>query len=355
MENQKSGSDNVSVTREFYGVIDGHEVYAYRISNGAVSAVILNYGGIVTQLIVPDRAGAAVDVVLAHASAADYAENEGYMGAVIGRCANRIAGARFELGGAVYTLGANENANSLHGGFVGFDKRMWAAEMLLSENALRLTYNSPDGEEGYPGNLSVAVTYTVTRDNALRIEYRAVSDRDTICNLTSHCYFNLAGHGSGTVYNQLMQINADFFTPNNREDMPNGEILSVAGTPMDFRVPKAIGTDIGADCEQLTLGGGYNHSYAIGGRGIRLAARAGCPETGIVMEMRTNQPAVQLYTANAEFAGLGKSGRRYLRHGAFCLETQGFANAMAYPHFPSVILKKGEEYYHICEYRFLTE
>lgn len=343
----------MSVSKRLYGNMPtGEAVYAYTIDNGkGVAAEIISYGGIVTKLLVKDKNGAVQDVVLGRASLEEYLDNDGYIGAAIGRHANRIANSEFELNSQTYKVGVNENGNSLHGGVVGFDKKIW--DVTEEENAVVLKYTSPDGEEGFPGNLAVTMRYSVTDDNSFKIEYSAVSDKDTVCNLTNHSYFNLGGHESGNIYSHVMQINSEFYTPNNDMCMPTGEVHSVAGTPFDFRVPKPIGQDINSDFEQTKMFGGYDHNFIIKGRGYRLAAVVSNPDTGITMQTYTNQPSMQLYTANALGKGVHKGDYEYQIHDAFCLETQVFPNAMAHSHYPAPILKKGEEYCHITEYKFI--
>lgn len=345
----------MAVTKNSFGTLpSGEEVFAYTLDNGSISAEILTYGGIVKNLYVNDKNGVKTDVVLGRGTLAEYLENDGYLGALIGRHANRIAGGKFELNGREYNVGVNESENSLHGGNIGFDKKIWQAETGGTENepSLILTLVSPDGDEGFPGELKVKVTYTLTAENALKISYEAVSDKDTVVNLTNHSYFNLAGHDSGKMTGQLLQINADFYTPNNDECMPTGEVCSVSGTPFDFRTMKPIGQDIASDFEQIKMFGGYDHNFAIAGRGYRLAATAECPENGIKMEVFTDKPGVQLYTSNGLKEGTYKNGAHYGVHQAFCFETQYFPNAMANSHFIAPILKNGEKYNFVTEYRF---
>ncbi len=349
----------MSVTKSLFGTLKtGEEVYIYTLDNqNGVCAQILNYGGIIRNLYVTDKNGVKTDVVLGRDSLEDYLHNDGYLGALIGRHANRIAKGEFTLNGETYHVGVNEGKNSLHGGHIGFDKRVWTAQEAGTdaEPSLILTLTSPDGEEGFPGTVNVTVTYTVTADNALKINYRAVSDADTVFNMTNHSYFNLAGHDSGVIDNQTLQINSGFYTPNDDECMPTGEVLSVAGTPFDFRAPKPIGQDINADFDQVRAVGGFDHNFAIEGRGYRLAAVAECMENGIKMEVRTNKPAMQLYTSNGLKEGTYKDGAHYGAHQAFCLETQYFPNAMAHSHYPSPILRKGEEYNFTTEYKFIVK
>lgn len=346
----------MSITKREFGSLPGGETaYLFTLDNGrGVKAEITNYGGIVKSLFVKNKNGGFTDVVLGRDTLEEYLDNFGFYGALIGRHANRIAGAEFELGGKVFKVGANEGRNSLHGGVVGFDKKLWDAELIDGdEPSLKLTLTSPDMDEGFPGTLNVTVTYTVTKENALRIDYKALSDKDTVVNLTNHSYFNLGGHASGEMTNQRLQINASFYTPNCAECMPTGEVLSVEGTPFDFRQPKPIGQDIGSDSEQIKMFGGYDHNFVIDGRGYRLGARAECDETGIVMSMYTDKPAVQLYTTNGVEEGrVCKDGTVYQTHCAFCLETQYFPNSMKFAHYPSPVLKAGEEYSFTTEYRF---
>ena len=349
---------NMSITKRLFGTLkSGGEVYCYAIDNGrGLSAEILNFGGIIKNLYVTDNAGVKTDVVLGRDTLEDYEVNDGYLGAAIGRHANRIKDGRFVLSGVEYHVGINEGKNSLHGGLSGFDKKLWSVtERDGDEPELEMSIISPDGEEGFPGTLEVKITYTLTKDNGLRIHYYAVCDKDTVCNLTNHSYFNLAGHTSGNIRDQILQLNSGFYTPNDGEGMPTGEVLSVTGTPFDFRVPKPIGQDIAADFEQITMHCGFDHNYAVEGRGYRTFAIAKCLENGITMEVRSDRSAVQLYTANMLGEGIYKEGAKYGRHQAFCLETQCFPNAMAHSHYPGPILKKGEAYDTVTEYIFSTE
>lgn len=349
----------MAITKSLYGTLkSGEEVYVYTLDNGkGVSAEILTYGGIIKNLYVTDKNGVKTDIVLGRDTLEDYLTNDGYIGAAIGRHANRIARGEFELSGNTYHVGINEGKNSLHGGKVGFDKKVWEAKEGGTDNApsLIMSLVSPDGEEGFPGTVEVTMTYTITEDNALKINYKAVSDKDTVLNLTNHSYFNLAGHDSGEMTKQVLQINSGFYTPNDSECMPTGEVLSVAGTPFDFRTPKAIGRDINADFAQIQAVGGFDHNFAIEGRGYRMAAVAKCEENGINMEVWTDKPAMQLYTSNALPEGTYKNGAKYKPHDAFCLETQYFPNAMAHSHYPSPILKKGEVYDFTTEYKFIVK
>ncbi|MGN0183082.1 MAG: aldose epimerase family protein [Candidatus Ornithomonoglobus sp.] len=345
----------MAITKKPYGTMpDGTEIFAYTLDNGkGVAAEIINYGGIITKLLVADKNGKTQDVVLGRASLEEYLKNDGYIGAAIGRHANRIAKGQFEIKGEKFSVGINEGPNSLHGGVVGFDQKVWSVTEVPGENAIILSYISLDGEEGFPGTLSVAMRYSVTEENALKIEYRATADKDTVCNLTNHSYFNLSGHESGSINDQILQINAGFYTPNDSECMPTGEVLSVAGTPFDFRAPKPIGQDIDADFAQIQAVGGFDHNFVISGKGYRTAAVAKSLKTGITMQVLTNQPSMQLYTANALPEGVHKGDVEYKIHDAFCLETQVFPNALTFSHYPGPILTKGHTYNHITEYKFI--
>lgn len=349
----------MAITKKMYGTTpDGESVYEYTLdNNNGMSVVIINYGGIITNLYVTDKNGVKTDVVLGRENLEQYLKNDGYLGALIGRHANRIKKGVFELNGKEYHVGINEGANSLHGGVHGFDQKVWDAieEGTDSEPSLVLSITSEDGEEGFPGNLDVTVTYTLTKNNSLIINYKAKSDADTVCNMTNHSYFNLAGHDSGVIDAHVLWINSSFYTPNDSEGMPTGEVLSVAGTPFDYRAPKPIGQDIAADFEQIQMYNGFDHNYMISGRGYRKAAEAKCLENGIGMEVYTDQPAMQLYTSNGLPEGIYKNGAEYKIHQAFCLETQCVPNAMEFSHYPGPVLKKKQVYDTTTEYKFTVE
>jgi aldose 1-epimerase len=333
---------------------DGESVELYTLTNQKNSeARITTYGGILVSLKVPDRAGALGDVVAGFDSLQGYLTPAPYFGAIIGRYGNRIAGARFSLNGVGYTLARNNGENHLHGGIRGFDKRVWTAK-ILSPQSLELTYTSRDGEEGYPGNLSVAVTYTLTDTNDLRIEYSATTDKETIVNLTHHSYFNLAGDGDVLAHEAV--INADRFTPVDQGLIPTGELRSVAGTPFDFRGPKAIGERIEQKDEQLIFGGGYDHNWVLNrsGSGLESAAKVRDPKSGRVMEVLTTEPGLQFYTGNFLDGSLQGKGRVYTRRSAFCMETQHFPDSPNKPGFPSTVLKPGTRYETATVYRFST-
>lgn len=330
-------------------------LYTLRNTRGMI-AQITNYGAILVSVIVPDRQGNFTDVVQGYDNIRDYLQgNDPYMGAIVGRCANRIAKGKFTLEGKEYSLAVNNGPNHLHGGKTGFDKVVWEVKN-SSPSRLELTYFSKDGEENYPGNLNVTVIYTLTEDNELRLDFKATTDKTTVVNLAGHSYFNLAGEGSGDVYNQELMINANFYTPTDDTNVPTGEIRTVKGTPMDFTAPKKIGADINKDDEQLRFGAGYDHNWVLNHRTgtLALAARAKDPESGRILEVYTTQPGVQFYSANWVNNEKGKGGKRYQKRWAFCLETQHFADAVNEPHFPSTILHPGETYQHSCIYKFST-
>jgi aldose 1-epimerase len=345
------------VEESFKSIHNGKPTGLYTLKNhNGVAVRITNYGAIIVSIVVPDRKGNFADIVQGYDTIREYIEgNSPYMGAICGRCANRIAGGRFELNGKQYSLAVNNGPNHLHGGITGFSKVVWDV-LNANSSQVQLEYVSKDGEENYPGNLRVSVTYTLTEDDELRIGYRAVTDKPTVVNLAGHSYFNLAGEGSGSIYDQELMINARFFTPIDETSVPTGEILSVKGTPMDFTSPKKIGAEIDSDYEQLRFGAGYDHNFVLDHpTGVTgLAAAAFDPASGRVLEVYTTQPGLQLYTANWIDNEKGKGGKRYGRRWAFCLETQHFADAVNKPHFPSAILNPGEEYRHSCIYKFST-
>jgi len=352
----------MNVTREPFGqTADGTAAELFTLTNDAgCEAKITNYGGIVVALTAPDRDGRFADVALGYDTLDEYLADTPYFGALVGRYGNRIAKARFSLGGVEYALAANDGDNSLHGGRVGFDKVVWNAETVEAEGGVgvALTYLSADGEEGYPGNLSVKVVYTLTAEGALRIDYTATTDAETVLNLTHHSYFNLAGAGSGEILGHVMQIDADRFTPVDETLIPTGELRPVEGTPMDFRTPTPIGERIEADDEQIRLGGGYDHNWVLNGGGGTLAraARVTEPTSGRVMEVRTTEPGVQFYSGNfLDGSNVGKGGAAYNRRNGFCLETQHFPDSPNQPAFPSTVLKPGETYTQTTIYRFTAE
>lgn len=341
---------------------DGKKVDRYRVVNSqGMQVEIGNLGGAILSLSVPDREGKFADVVLGFDSLREYQVNPPHFGVIIGRYANRIAHAKFSLDGVEYTLAKNHGEHHLHGGNHGFDKQMWAVQEVNEENAagLRLFYVSEDGEEGYPGRLSVTVTYRLTEKNELRIDYYATTDKKTVINLTNHSYFNLSGAGAGDILDHILSVNAEAFTPvRDAGAIPTGEIRSVQGTPLDFRKPTSLGKRIDSDYDQMQFGQGYDHNYVLkDGEGVLgLAARAHDPNSGRGLEVLTTEPGVQLYTANHLDGTLkGKDGNKYGKRDAFCLETQHFPDSPNRPEFPSTVLAPGEEFTSTTVYKFLTE
>jgi aldose 1-epimerase len=324
------------------------DLYTLENANGLV-AKVTNYGTIISELHVPDRDGKYGDVVLGFDNLEQYLKGHPCFGCTVGRVANRIAKGRFTLDGKTYTLAVNNGPNHLHGGLEGFDKKVWKAEPQQGA-AVKFTYTSPDGEEGYPGTLMAAVTMTLTDDNGLRLDYSATTDKPTPVNLTNHSYFNLAGHGD--VLRHELMIAADYYTPSDSTLIPTGEIKAVKGTPMDFTRPQPIGSRFGHLQGEPV---GYDTNYVLnsGGKGLVLAARVYEPETGRVMEVHTTAPGVQLYTANFLDSSLtGKGGLVYRQHAAFCLETQHFPDSVNQPEFPSVILRPGQFYRQTTVFKF---
>jgi aldose 1-epimerase len=338
----------------------GQRVSIYTLTNRrGAEARIITYGGAVVSLKVPDRHGQLGDVVLGFDSLEGYLKQPFYIGALIGRYGNRIAKGRFTLDGAQYQLATNNGPNHLHGGVRGFDKVVWQARPLTTKSgpALELTYQSHDGEEGYPGNLSVKVVYTLTNNNELRIDYDATTDKATIVNLTQHSYFNLAGEGSGDILHQRLQINAARFTPTDDTSIPTGELRAVRGTPFDFTRPFEIGARINDQDEQLRFGNGYDHNFVLDGRmgTLRRAAEVYEPTSGRVLEVWTTEPGLQFYSGNfLTGEPAGKNGHTYPRRTAFCLETQHYPDSPNKPNFPSTVLRPGQRFHSTTIYRFST-
>jgi len=350
-----------TIAKEPFGkTSDGTEVDLYTLRNSSgMLAKIVTYGGVVVSLDVPDRKGGLDDVVLGCGSMPDYEKYSRYFGALIGRYANRIAKGKFALNGKEYTLATNNGENHLHGGIKGFDKVVWTGRPFEdeSEKHLELTYFSPDREEGYPGNLSVTVIYTLTDDNELQIEYSATTDQDTIINLTNHSYFNLAGAGNGDVLDHELMLNADRFTPTDGGAIPTGELRDVAGTPFDFRKLETIGSRIEADDEQIIFGHGYDHNFVLNKSGGELSRAASVyePNSGRSMDVYTTQPGIQFYSGNyLDGSAKGKNGDTYQRRSAFCLETQHFPDSPNKPQFPSTVLEPGQRYSQTTIYKFST-
>lgn len=343
------------MVREFGRTAEGKEAKLYTLKNkGGMEIAVTDYGAALVKVLVPDKDGKAKDVVLGYDRASDYEAGGVYFGATVGRVANRIGGASFSLNGKEYKLTANDNQNSLHGGRDYYNKRMWSVEDLTEQKAV-FCLESPDGDQGYPGAVKVTVTYELTDDNELTIHYHAVSDADTLLNLTNHSYFNLSGHASGTVLGQEVFIAAEAFTRADAESIPTGELVPVAGTPMDFREYKAIGAEIEKDYEALILGQGYDHNWALDGTGMRTVAGMRSKETGIVMEVLTDLPGMQFYTGNFIISEQGKEGAEYKRRHGACFETQYFPDAVHKEHFAGPAVKAGVPYDTVTVYRFRTE
>jgi len=356
-----SASGQARVTKESFGkTSDGQNVDIYTLTNRRGAEVkITNYGGIITSLKVPDRNGKRDDIVLGFDNLDAYLKGSPYFGAIIGRYGNRIAKGRFTLNGHQYALAVNNGENHLHGGIKGFDKVVWTARPLKVPNgaALRLTYLSKDGEEGYPGNLSVRVIYTLTNANELKIEYWATTDKDTVVNLTSHSYFNLAGQGNGDILNHQLLINARRFTPTDAGSIPTGELKSVKGTPFDFTSAFRVGDRINDDDQQLKFGKGYDHNFVLNGRmgTLRQAAVVYEATSGRSMEIWTTEPGIQFYSGNFLDGTLtGKDGKVYHQRYGFCLETQHFPDSPNHPSFPTTLLRRGQQYHTITIHKFKT-
>ena len=337
---------------------DGQAVELFTLSReGAPTVRVTSYGAYIVSILAPDRDGKMADVVLGYRDLAGYLGDTNFLGAVVGRYANRIARGEFSLGGKRYTLARNNAPNHLHGGPKGFHTKVWAPRIVSGPegDALELATTSPDGEEGYPGTLTATVVYSLDADGGLKLAYSATTDAETVLNLTNHAYFNLAGEGSGDILGHELQIEADSFTAVDETLIPTGEIRPVAGTPLDFREPVAIGARIDDAFPQLQAGGGYDNNYVVRGEPgeLRLAARVFEPGSGRVLEVLTTQPGVQLYSGNfLDGTVVGKSGRPYGKRSGFCLETQHFPDSVNHPQFPSTVLAPGETYRQTTVHRF---
>ena len=350
-----------SISSGLFGTtVSGQKVTRYTLTNSkGASATIINYGGTVTSLKMPDRNGKFTDVVLGFKSLSDYEKKSPYFGCLVGRYGNRIAKGKFTLGGKEYRLATNNNGQSLHGGLKGFDKVVWNSTPVMTSQgpSLKLTYVSKDGEEGYPGNLSVIATYTLTNKNELKLVFRAKTDKATIVNLTHHSYFNLAGQGNGDILGHVVTIHADKYTPVDQVLIPTGKLASVKGTPFDFRKPTAIGARINAEDPQLKNGKGYDHNWVadkLPGH-LEMIARIEEPKSGRIMEVITTEPGVQFYSGNfLDGTLIGKGGKVYGFRNGFCFEPQHFPDSPNHRNFPSTVLKPGETYKNTIIYRFLT-
>ncbi len=347
----ESGSLNKMI---FGNTPDGTPVELYVLKNGQITVKVMTYGAIITEIDTPDRNGKEGDVVLGFDSLEGYLGKHPYFGATVGRVANRIAKGKFTLNGQEYTLTVNDGPNTLHGGLKGFDKVIWKAEPISRPDgpSIKLTRRSPDGEEGYPGNLDVSVQFTVTEQNELKIEYTATTDKATPINLSNHSYFNLAGRTTEPVLGHELMLAADHYTPVDETLIPTGEIAPVAGTPLDFTKP----TDIGARIKELKgEPTGYDHNFVLnsGGKSLALAVRVYEPKTGRVMELSTTEPGVQFYTGNfLDGTITGKDGIAYRQHHAFCLEAQHYPDSIHHANFPSAVLEPGKTYTQTTVYKF---
>lgn len=352
----------MNITKELFGILsDGREVYAYTLVNqNKMKVKIMNYGGAILEIRVADRYGCFTDVIGGYDCLESYVGGDGYQGALIGRVGNRICDGVFTLDGKTYTLAVNNGKNHLHGGNVGFDSKLWDAEARDGEEPeLVLSYTSPDGEEGYPGNLEVTVTYKLTSDNGLSINYKAVTDKKTVINLTNHSYFNLSGCANGNVLDHTLFLDADTFLPTDETLIPTGELRSVEGTPFDFRTPKKIGEDIGSDYSAVKIAGGYDHCLNFrGGCSGKVERRAELydEKSGRVMTVYTDQPCVQFYTANflSNEKYPMKCGFKQVPKSFVCLETQHMPDSINHPNFTNTVLDAGEVYDFTTVYKFST-
>lgn len=335
---------------------EGKKITLYTLTNSHHMEVrAMNYGAIIVSLRVPDRKGQVADIVLGHDTLEGYFDNSPHLGGLVGRYANRIANGSFALDGVKYSLPKNNGPNTLHGGIKGFDQAVWQGTPLKGKAGVAFSYLSRDGEEGFPGNLKVKVSYSLTEANELVINYEATTDKPTVLNLSQHSYFNLAGEGTGDILNHEVMINADRFTPVDSTMIPTGELRPVKGTPLDFTTQTKVGTRIDDNYEQLVLGKGYDHNFVINrkAQGLVSAARAYEPTSGRVMEISTDQPGVQFYTGNfLDGSVTGKQGHVYKQRYGLCFETQHFPDSPNHPEFPSVVLRPGQTFHSRTIFKF---
>jgi len=343
------------ISKQTFGTTkDGYQIDLYTLTNkNSMQVMISTFGGTIVSIKTPDKNGNLIDVVLGYDKLESYEEQDKYIGALIGRHGNRIQKGHFILNGKEYQLYCNDGNNHLHGGKIGFDKKVWSAKE--TDQGLSLTYVSVNGEEGYPGTLTVEVLYSLMYDNTLSIDYKATCDEDTVCNLTNHAYFNLAGYDSGTILDQKIQMFANYYTDANKESLPTGKIVSVAGTPLDLRQPTRIGDHIDDSFEQLQFAGGYDHNWVINDYDgtLKKAAFAFDEGTGITLTASTNLPGMQFYSGNyLDGAPEGKNSSHIYKRCGFCLESQYFPNALEHANFEQPILKKGETWHALTTYQF---
>ena len=342
------------MTETFGKTSAGWETTLYTLDNkNGMQIAVSDYGATLVKVLVPDREGKLVDVVLGYDDAAGYEVGDKFFGAIVGRVANRIGGASFELNGRTYQLDKNDNGNNLHSGMDFYSKRMWRVEEYGKDHIV-LSLHSPDGDQGYPGEVDITVTYTLTGDNEVKIHYHAVPKEDTLLNMTNHSYFNLAGQSSGTILDQEVWIDADAYTEADAQSIPTGEITPVEGTPMDFRESKEIGRDIEEDYQALKFGGGYDHNWALNGTGFRKVASLSCGQSGISMEVNTDLPGMQLYCGNFLEGDAGKGGCTYGKRSGVCFETQYFPDAVHKENFAGPVVKAGETYDTVTSYKFTS-
>lgn len=359
---QSSNTGNKMINKKLFGKLPaGEEVYLYTLTNkNGMEVKIINYGATVVSLTAPNRNGKYEDVVLGYDNLEDYVNGNSFFGCIVGRYGNRINKGKFKLDGKEYQLTINDGENHLHGGIIGFHKVLWKAEPIINDSSesLKLSYKSSDGEQGYPGNLSIEVVYTLTDNNELLIDYSAITDKPTILNPTHHSYFNLSGSFDNTILNHELLIDADYITPVNSQLIPTGELMKVENTPFDFRSFRKIGERINDDHEQLKYGKGYDHNWVLNnfnGR-IRKVAELYDPSSGRAMEVLTDQPGLQFYSGNFLDGSIkGKNGIRYNHRTGLCLETQHFPDSPNHPNFPSVVLRPGEKYTQKTMYRFIIK
>ncbi len=346
----------MAIEKGDFGFADGKKVEYFKLKNkNGIEAKLTNYGAALVSLHIPDKNGRMADIVAGYDDAAGYVNDKPYFGCTVGRYANRISNASFKLDGREYKLTANVGTYQLHGGFKGFNKQLWNAEPFENKDSCGVVfqYLSADGEEGFPGNLKVAVTYTLTNDKQLKIDYSAVTDKKTIVNLTNHSYFNLAGHDSGQeIYSHILQINADSITEIDDSLLPTGRLMKVAGTAFDFTKPKEIGRDISK------TQGGYDVNYVLNKKSpgeLSFAAKVVEPQSGRVMEIFTTEPGIQFYSGNFLDGVKGKNGAIHKKHTAFCLETQHYPDSPNQPSFPSTVLDVGQTYRHLTVHKFSVQ